>query len=380
MTNAPAGIESIHAGHVLVVDDEEANRVLLHDILELRGHRVSMATDGEEGLARARELKPDVILLDVMMPKLDGFQVCQRLKGDPATAVAPILLVTSLDARQDRLRGIQAGANDFITKPIDAMDLTLRVRNAVSSKRVFDRLELQFQQLRALEDMRDSLVHMVVHDLRSPLTGIQAYLELLQMELGTTAGHDALDYVSAAIATLQRMKMLVAGVLDVSRFEAGQMPVNLGSVELTALVAEAVASLGPTSPTPRMILDLPAAPVNGWCDRELTGRVIGNLVGNAFKFTPDTGEIRIGLTPGETAVRISVRDSGRGIPEQDHARIFEKFGQSSNGGGGRQHSTGLGLTFVKLAVEAQGGTVGLNSTVGRGSEFWFTLPPEREQS
>ena len=118
-------------GLVLVVDDEVRNRVLLEELLTMRGFAVETAEDGETALARTRERPPDVVLLDVMMPRMNGFDVCRRLKGDAATAAIPVLLVTSLDAREDRLAGIGAGANDFLTKPIDAADLLLRVRNAV---------------------------------------------------------------------------------------------------------------------------------------------------------------------------------------------------------------------------------------------------------
>ncbi len=138
-------------GRVLVVDDEPKNRELLKALLEAQGHQVSEAVDGQEGLSATMEGLPDVVLLDVMMPNLDGLEVCRRLKSAAKTASIPVLLVTSLSDRKERLEGIKAGASDFITKPVDTADLVLRVRNAVSAKQLFDRLEGQYQRLQELE-------------------------------------------------------------------------------------------------------------------------------------------------------------------------------------------------------------------------------------
>src|SRR5918996_358448 len=181
-------------GAVLVVDDEARNRELLHDLLEARGYTVLAASDGEQGVSIAREKIPDAILLGVMMPRMNGFEVCRLLKADERTAFIPVLLVTSLDAREDRLIGIEAGANDFIPTPIDSLELLLRVRNAVKTKRMYDQAARQYRHLQALEGARDNLVHMIVHDLRSPLTGLQAYLDLLQMSSAATADAEIQEF------------------------------------------------------------------------------------------------------------------------------------------------------------------------------------------
>src|SRR6266404_668243 len=151
----------------------------------------------------------------------NGFDVCRRLKGDAATAAIPVLLVTSLDAREDRLAGIGAGANDFLTKPIDAADLLLRVRNAVLTKRLYDREAEQRRQLEALEAARDTLTHMIVHDIRSPLTGLHAYLGLLDRAAAEGALGDVLEFARDAHALTARIGELVSQVLDVSRLESG---------------------------------------------------------------------------------------------------------------------------------------------------------------
>lgn len=361
-------------GVVLVVDDEARNRELLHDLLEVRGYTVLAASDGEEGLSIAREQLPDAVLLDVMMPRIDGFEVCRMLKADESTAFIPVLLVTSLDAREDRLNGIEAGANDFIPKPIDSADLLLRVRNAVSTKRLYDQVARQYRHLQALEAARDNLVHMIVHDLRSPLTGLQAYLDLLLMSSAATADEEIQEFAGEAKAIAQRLSQMITQVLDVSRFEAGKMPVAPQLVDLTQLVRTAVTTLGPPPSGVKLVYDLPGQPTPAECDPDLISRVIANLVGNAYKFSPEGEAVLIALELRGRWARVTVSDSGPGVPAEMRSHIFEKFGQASNAGGGRGASTGLGLTFCKLAVEAHGGWIGVENAPQRGSTFWIELP------
>lgn len=356
---------------VLVVDDEPKNVTLLTDLLESRNYTVWSAPNGEQGLALARDRFPDVVLLDVMMPRLDGFEVCRRLKGDQKTAFIPVLLVTALDARQDRLTGIDAGANDFISKPIDAGDLVLRVRNAVTTKQLHDRVGTQLRQLQELEMARDTLTHMIVHDLRSPLTGLQGYLDLLGMVAGDNA--EIIDYASEAQLIAARLTEMISQVLDVSRLEAGQLPVSLKDTDLRMLLPSAIRSLGPAPSGIRVVLELPLTPVQLMCDPDLISRVAINLVGNAFKFTPEGGQVRVALAAEADRVRITVTDDGPGIPAEFRAVIFEKFGQAPQGRAAAVRSSGLGLTFCKLAVEAHGGSIGVEAAENGGACFWVEL-------
>lgn len=357
---------------VLVVDDEPKNVQLLTDVLEARSYTVWSASDGAQGLALARERLPDVVLLDVMMPRLDGFEVCRRLKGEQKTAAIPVLLVTALDARQDRIAGIAAGANDFISKPIDAADLVLRVRNAATTKQLHDQIATQLRQLQELEAARDTLTHMIVHDLRSPLTGLRAYLDLLQMAANGNA--EVVDYVSEAQVIAGRLTEMISQVLDVSRMESGRMPLSLKDSDLNVLLPAAVASLGPAPAGVAVVYEMPSTPVTIACDPDLLSRVVVNLVGNAFKFTPrEGGRVEIGLTSEPDRVRITISDNGPGVPPEFRGKVFEKFGQAPLGQSSGTRSSGLGLTFCKLAVEAHGGRIGLESASGGGARFWIEL-------
>lgn len=358
-------------GVALVVDDEPRNVTLLQDLLEARGYTVLTANNGEQGLALARDRVPDVVLLDVMMPRMNGFDVCRKLKAEQKTAMIPVLLVTSLDARQDRLAGIGAGANDFITKPIDSGDLLLRVRNAVAGKRLHDQVTTQLRRLQELEAARDTLTHMIVHDLRSPLTGLRGYLDLLRAV--ANGNPEVVEYASEADVIAGRLTEMISQVLDVSRLESGQMPLSLQQTDLVVLLPAAVASLGPPPSEISVNYEMPGSPVLIACDPDLISRVVVNLVGNAFKFTPTGGQVGIGLAAEADRVRITVTDNGPGIPAEFRGVIFEKFGQAPLGRSAAVRSTGLGLTFCKLAVEAHRGKIGIEAAENGGARFWIEL-------
>ncbi|HTH64964.1 MAG TPA: hybrid sensor histidine kinase/response regulator [Gemmatimonadales bacterium] len=361
-------------GRVLVVDDQDPNRLLLRDLLEAQGHEVIEAVDGSEALQQVATMAPDVVLLDIGMPGMDGFEVCRRIKSEPSTASIPVLLVTALSQRDQRLLGIGAGANDYITKPIDKSDLTLRVRNAVRMHQLYVEVEQQYQRLERLELLRDSLVHMIVHDLRSPLAGIRAYLDLLKLDGAGRLDQEMTQSIDEARKVAVEMTEMVSDLLDVSRLEAGKMPLELALTDVGTVATDAVTSIGAAARRVSLQLEQGPERLRAMIDPSVIRRVIANLVGNAIKFTPASGRIRVFVRGDDRAVRVSVGDTGPGIPSEFHEKIFEKFGQVEAARHGAKHSSGLGLTFCKFAVEAHGGTIGVESVVGQGSTFWFVVP------
>lgn len=361
------------SGRVLVADDMDENRRMLRDILEAQGHRVLLAEDGQQALEKALTDRPDVVLLDVMMPGMDGYEVCRQLRKDPRTAHIPVLMVTSLKDRADRLMGIRAGTNDFLTKPIDAEEIRLRVKNAVLTKQLYDKVQDNYARLRELEDLRDKLTHMIVHDLRSPLMAMSGSFEIILTEPERLSPDQVRFCRMGRDACLEQIEM-VTSLLDISRMEARQMPLNRIPCDIRKIAEVAVESVAALATEKDLTLSVTGDSPSIHADRDMTHRIFGNLLGNAIKFSPKGGTIGVALSHNGEALQVRVTDQGKGIPPEYHQRVFEKFGQVES----RKYSSGLGLTFCKLAVEAHGGQIGLESEVGKGSTFWFTLPEKED--
>jgi signal transduction histidine kinase len=361
-------------GHVLVVDDEAFNRELLNAILENKGYTVVDAENGRQALEIVESAPVDVILLDVMMPFLDGFEVCRRIKANPVTARIPVILVTSLSDRRDRLRGIEEGASDFLTKPVDIQEVLLRVRNAVYTKKLYDRLEFSYEKLKELEKLRDKLTHMLVHDMRSPLAGILGYLEMIKMQSQFGTQQRILHFTNQALHSTTTLIEMVSSILDVSRLEEGKMPLHHTLANLEEMAGQVIESLACAGKDIQISLTCPQGSASVLCDEEIIRRVFVNLIANAIKFTDEEGRVNIQIEKNEEALKVMVSDNGPGIPPEHLQMIFEKYSQVELRSQIHKYSTGLGLTFCKLALEAHGGHIGVDSQVGKGSTFWFVLP------
>jgi two-component system, sensor histidine kinase and response regulator len=357
----------------MVVDDIPANVKLLEAQLRMQGYRVAVVTAGPSALAAAKEEPPDLILLDINMPGMDGFEVCRRLKADAALAEIPVLFVTARGQTRDKIEAFAAGAVDYITKPIQVEEVSARVGAHLTIRRQERLLRETISSLRQLEALRDRLVHMVVHDLRSPLTVVQASFELIR------AKHESVDTSQIAergTNATRRMARLVNAMLDMNALETGCLEPTVTVVDLGDLVRPVVDEIATAAGERSVWFVESESPVIVECDGELVSRVLQNMLTNAVEHThARTGSVSVHLTQGEQGVRVEVRDNGPGVAEEDREVIFEKFGRRVD----HVDSHGLGLAFSKLAVEAHGGQIGVRRASGGGSVFWFTLP-KREGS
>ena len=361
-------------GNVLVVDDTSANLRLLSGMLKDEGYLVRPVPSGKLALRAAESSSPDLILLDINMPEMDGYEVCQRLKADDGLRDIPVIFISALSETMDKVKAFSVGGVDYVTKPFQFEEVQARVETHLALRRKERQLQESYDQLRQLEELRDNLVGMIVHDLRSPLTGMYGYVELLQTfeaENLSDKGSKYLQQVSDSTDTLIEM---VSSLLDVSRMESGEMPLNPESCDLAAIAGDVVEKLGGLRGGRELSLESPDAGATVTCDAELIRRTVQNLVGNSLKFTPADGSVRVRIEPAGEHVRVAVIDTGPGIPAEYRDRIFEKFGQVELREHRQKRSTGLGLAFCKLAVEAHGGEIGVDSEVGKGSTFWFELP------
>lgn len=357
---------------LLVVDDEAINIDILLEALG-KDYTVRVATDGAAALDSVAKAVPDLILMDVMMPGMDGFTACRRLKEDPSLRDVPIIFLTSRNDTPDKVTGLSIGGVDYITKPFEFEEIRVRIATHLELKRQKHELQQSYDRLRELEMLRDNLVHMIVHDMRSPLSSIFGYLEMAEM---TPLPEGVAAYIKNALKGTGTLLEMVSNLLDVSKMEAGQMTLDFSAIDLKKLAAETIRMIEPLLGQRKLILQTPDEIESLRADMPLIQRILQNLIGNAIKFTDrKRGEITVSIEPGsKDMVRISVTDNGRGIAPECHDKVFDKFWQMEARKQGKMHSTGLGLTFCKLAVEAHGGRIGLNSDGASGSTFWFDLP------
>lgn len=364
---------------VLIVDDLPANTRLLAGILKVEGFEVVVAQSGAEALEKITEANPDVVLLDVMMPVMDGFEVCSHIRNNTATATVPIVMVTALHETPDRVRALQAGADDFLTKPVEEVEVVARVYSLARAKRERDALEKAYHDIKEAEGLRDSLAEMLVHDLRTPLTTMLASLDLLQ-----TGRTGKLEPIQQEVTDMcmrggRHLLSLVNELLDISKLESGEMQLQCDSINLDSLIEEAVEHVIAQARNTKTEIEVNMAPSlpTLQADEDLLRRVLINLLGNAIKFTSRGTAVVITAQMKEGSndtMLFSIEDKGEGISPEDRERIFNKFAQAQNRRAGRRNSTGLGLTFCKLAVEAHHGRIWVESTIGEGSTFFVELP------
>jgi two-component system sensor histidine kinase/response regulator len=357
--------------NILVVDDTPANLQLLTAMLKDRGYKVRPAPSGELALRAAQSSPPDLILLDITMPGMDGFEVCSRLKANEALRDIPVLFISALNETADKVRAFQAGGVDYVTKPFQFEEIEARVRAHLELRRKTLELEHSYGQLRKFEQLRDNLTHMIAHDMRSPLLSLGLAIDMFRESETAPNAADA-ELLLLARRSVAMLVEMIAQMLDVSRLEAGQMQLNRTLADLVPVVRESIDLSLLHATDRRPLLDAPADPVPSFFDPNIVRRVIGNLLGNALKFSPTGGRVGVRISREAGAARVEVSDNGPGIAPEHHQRIFEKFGQLETGQ--KRSGSGLGLTFAKMAVEAHGGQIGVRSALGQGSVFWFTLP------
>lgn len=365
-------MEDIAGKKIMVVDDSELNQMMMDSFLEPMGHSVVLAGNGREALEKIPTENPDLILLDVMMPEMDGFEVCRRLKQNEQTRYIPVIMITALDKVEDNVRGIESGADDFLTRPFDAVILAARMKALLQSKQLFD-------EIRKLEQMKEDLTRMIVHDLRTPLSSIRMSMELLS---ATVAEGDAKsrELIGMAATDVEDALLLINNLLDIGKLEAHKMVLQKEDTAVHDLVRDAISKVKALLIHSQLRIELRKDPpeVFAELDRVLLSRVMTNLLSNAIKFA-DTGSLIV-VELGEESdgsVRIAVANQGVSIPTDSQHVIFEKFGQAAVTQSKAKAGTGLGLTFCKLVVEAHRGRIWVESPPSyfpNGAAFFIVLP------
>lgn len=367
----------MNTADILLVDDTPANLKVLTELLKHQGYKVRVSLNGKAALEAIERKKPNLILLDINMPGMDGYSVASQLKASTQYADTPIIFISALNEVQDKIKAFEAGGVDYITKPFHFAEVKMRVETHLKINALNQSLQAQnkalsqsLQREKELEGLRDNLVNMMVHDLRSPLTGILGYLSLLEMKSGDW-DDTSKNFLENAQENSDLMVQMITQLLDAHRLESGKMPLNPTVNCLKQVTEKALEQLGAHALEFNWVKEWPEGSIEKSFDEALIQRVIGNFLGNAVKFSPKGSDIHIRILHSG---RLEIQDHGPGIPEEDRERIFQKFAQlNSNSPQVRQYSTGLGLSFCQLAIEAHEGRIGVNSTLGAGSTFWFEI-------
>lgn len=365
----------INPANILLVDDTLENLQVLGDMLRKHGYKVRPAPSGKIALQACAAQPPDLILLDINMPEMNGYEVCARLKADPALAEIPVLFISALSEAMDKVKAFGAGGVDYITKPFQIEEVEARVATHLALRRQRRELADNIDRIRQLESARQALIRLVVHDLRNPLNAIRAFVEEVD-ERNPALDPDSQKYLRRAHAATNQLIDMVSSLLDLSRMEAGELKLQPESLDLAELCRDIVALVTAQAGSRTLRVETDGPPPRIEADRSLIRRVIQNIVGNALKFTdPERGEIVLRATLEGAQAIVTIRDNGPGIPPEFHQKIFEPFFQVQGTQTPGVHSTGLGLSFCKLAVERHGGRIAVSGGPGQGSTFRITLPP-----
>ena len=369
---------------ILVADDVPANVELLVDQLSTLGYGIISAHDGPSAVAMAFEHRPDLCILDVSMPagelqvddRSTGFEVCRRIKRDPRTARIPVIFVTALNDTTDRVKAIEAGGDDFLTKPHNRLVLGARVRSLIRLKAATDALEDSMRKLRELEKVRDDLMKMIVHDLKTPLTSIIAGLEMVMDGDFGVVNDEQKKILGDAESKTEELLALIEDLLEVARIEEAAMAISPVRIAPAAFLTEVLHEWNVRfqQAGASAVIDVTDdAPVFE-ADKALLKRVFANLIQNAITHSGHAITLTLSARREGETILFTVADNGPGIPPEYHEVIFRKFETLKAPHVPRVRSSGLGLAFCKLAVDAHHGRIWVQSTTGKGSAFHIALP------
>ena len=378
-------IVSTNGKTILAVDDKIENLKILIKYLEDSGFELMVAQGGEEAFKHLDRVIPDVILLDVLMPDMDGFEVCRRLKKNPATKDIPVIFMTALTETVDKVKGFKAGAVDYLTKPLQQEEVLARVNTHLTIKKYQEKLEVQnllLQQKNAqlieANETKDKFFSIIAHDLKNPFNTLLSYSSTL------IKNFDKLDpqKLKKGIITLNRTATRAYDLLDDlliwARSCSGRMEVKIEEIDLGHIVKENVELLKERAKEKgiRMSSDIKTG-VTAYSDKNMISTVVRNLLTNAVKFTSEKGRVKISAKAEKSKIAITVSDTGIGIREENIKKLFRLDTFYRALGSDQEKGTGLGLILCKELLETLKGEIWVESEVGKGSRFIFTLPVKK---
>ena len=365
---------------VLIVDDNPTNIKVLLDILKQSNFRVSVAKSGESALLKVQTVLPDLILLDVMMPGIDGFETCRCLKSNPKTQEIPIIFLSALDEVKDKTKAFTAGGVDYIVKPFHTEEVLARVNNQLALQAAKAEIHDALTKEKQLGELKSRFVTMTSHEFRTPLTTILSSAELLERYGFKWSEEKKLTHLQRIQKAVKHMTGLLNDVLLIGKAEAGKLECNPAPLDVVQFCRNLIEELQVVTKSHTITfvnqmhcINVHQDDCNKAClDDKLLLHILSNLLSNAIKYSPQGGSVEFELIWQQGEVIFRIQDQGIGIPVADQAQLFNSFHRASNVG--TLSGTGLGLAIVKRSVDLHGGKIAVNSEVGVGTTFTVSLP------
>jgi signal transduction histidine kinase len=376
LISAPSALQG---RRILVVDDDRLNLRILGGILRPENYELAEANTGERALEVIAEFKPHLVLLDVMMPGIDGFETCRRIRAKYGDQSPPVIFITAKTEADDVVEGLGVGAVDYLPKPFKAKEVQARVRSHLQNQLLSEQKQLLVEQLSKANAAKNRFLGMAAHDLRNPLASIRGLAEFLHEGAVGPLTPEQSDLMKTILDASRSMLSMVNELLDVATIESGELKLSIGSTDLGRLAGEGVAmiNLEAAKKHTQVVLESPAIPVILAIDAARIRQVIDNLLSNAVKFSPPGSHIKtfVAADPANGSGSFYVRDQGPGIPDGERHRLFQDFSRLSIRPTAGEKSTGLGLAICRKIVEAHCGVITAENLPSGGCEFRVTLPP-----
>ena len=353
---------------ILIIDDNKTTRKSLAFMLRDGRYALRLAASGDEALEMLNQQPPDVILLDVVMPGMDGFELCKRIKSNDEWKHIPVILITSLASQEALVRGLAIGADEFLTKPVSNAELKARVRSML-------RIKGQFDELKATIQLREDLAHMMAHDIRNPLAIASLHASLIDRK---NSDADTRRHVDSIRDQIKALNQLINETLIVAKSSHSELVLNPQPVDVNELIVKLQETFRVMARTYGIDLRIcvPAETRPFMLDLSLFRRTLDNLVTNALKYSAPDSQVVVEAAyinddEGTPRLQIKVKDQGDGVPEEDREKIFERYGIGKSKVGTQQ--IGMGLAFCRLVVEAHGGVIYVTDNEPHGAVFTIKI-------
>jgi len=370
---------NVEKNKILIVDDFIENLQIACNILQSAGYSLSIASNGSKAIEIARNFLPDLILLDIMMPEMDGYEVCAYLKNNELTKEIPIIFLTAKIEPGSIGKAFEMGAVDYIAKPFNEIELLARVKTHIDLKRSMETIKEQNHQMEALIQSREKLFSIIAHDLKSPLSNLIGFSDILLRKFESFPPEKTTQFVKIIYDSAKRGNDLLENLLEWSRIQTGRLVASLIDFDIHPVIMDCLALYESTAKSKEIEIDNQVQKeAFVYADINMVKTILRNLISNALKFTFPFGKISIMANQMQDNLSISILDNGVGMNSEDINKLFDPQLNFSKVGTKKEKGSGLGLVLCDVFVKENNGKIEVYSTVGKGSEFKLTIPLSKQ--